>query len=123
VTVYSGLTDEVFIHHIVPKLDVSDWLVLARVDRHTRTLVQAEARVGKRPILCERLCHLYREASLGAAERLSLECVAMPMELEHVFICRFGRASRGAEVGVGARLPVGRADVCICRLGRASRGA
>jgi|AntAceMinimDraft_5_1070358.scaffolds.fasta_scaffold29577_1 hypothetical protein len=41
---YANLLDEVLLNHVIPKLSVSDRVVLSRVDRRTCTLVELGAR-------------------------------------------------------------------------------
>jgi hypothetical protein len=105
---------EVVERFVLPVLDSTATALLARLGRVWRAVAVSSdlpcAGITEVVPLSKghgvlRVC---RATRVGESERL-------PVGRDNVYICRSGRADRGAYVGTGARLPVGRVDVCPYR--------
>jgi|AntAceMinimDraft_1070359.scaffolds.fasta_scaffold22547_3 hypothetical protein len=102
----NNIPDEIVLAHVIPKIGVSDRLVLSCVDRRTRALVDRDAgdddlvlRVSDFFNTVTRLCWS-RENGTVPLGRVDLRC------------CSIQRTARGAAVGPRERVSLERGDLC-----------
>ena len=101
----NNIPDEIVLAHVIPKIGVSDRLVLSCVDRRTRALVSRYAGDGNMLRVFDfvntvtRLCWS-RENGTVPLGRVDLRC------------CSIQRTARGAAVGPRERVSLERGDLC-----------